>query len=333
MSRVPKIWILGGHAELDDHDAATALDEIVDALDGSPLKAEEREPVTINDRALLIYTSGTTGLPKAASISHRRILNWGGWFAGLTGATPEDRLYDCLPLFHSVGGIVAPCSMLSAGGSVVISEKFSAEPFLARHRALGLHAVPVYRRALPLSAEGAAVRIRERTPACGWSAATACAVTSGKPFSRASPFRESSNSTRRLKAIFRCINVEGKPGAIGRIPPLLAHRFPAAIVRARSRARRARSQRGRPLHRLRARRDGRSHRPDRNGRRGRWPLRGLHRRGADRKENSARRVCQGRCLVPHRRSDAARRARASSTSSTGSATLSAGRARTSRLRR
>jgi len=30
----------------------------------------------INDRALLIYTSGTTGLPKAASISHRRILNW-----------------------------------------------------------------------------------------------------------------------------------------------------------------------------------------------------------------------------------------------------------------
>ena len=48
------------------------------------------------------------------SISHRRILNWGFWFAGLTGATPQDRLCDCLPLFHSVGGIVAPCSMLAA---------------------------------------------------------------------------------------------------------------------------------------------------------------------------------------------------------------------------
>jgi fatty-acyl-CoA synthase len=29
---------------------------------------------------------------------------------------------------------------------------------------------------------------------------------------------------------FSLYNVEGKPGAIGRIPPLLAHRFPAAIV-------------------------------------------------------------------------------------------------------
>jgi fatty-acyl-CoA synthase len=29
---------------------------------------------------------------------------------------------------------------------------------------------------------------------------------------------------------FSLFNVEGKPGAIGRIPPLLAHRFPASIV-------------------------------------------------------------------------------------------------------
>jgi fatty-acyl-CoA synthase len=30
---------------------------------------------------------------------------------------------------------------------------------------------------------------------------------------------------------FSLFNVEGRPGAIGRIPPLLAHRFPAAIVK------------------------------------------------------------------------------------------------------
>ena len=41
------------------------------------------------------------------------------------------------------------------------------------------------------------------------------------------------------------VNVEGMPGAIGRIPPFLAHRFPAALVkydagRGRARARRAR---------------------------------------------------------------------------------------------
>ena len=44
-------------------------------------------------------------------------------------ASPEDRLFNCLPLFHSVGGVVAPCSMLAAGASVVLSEKFSAGTF------------------------------------------------------------------------------------------------------------------------------------------------------------------------------------------------------------
>src|SRR4030081_952862 len=123
LNRAPKIWIHGRHG----HEAS--LDAALDGLDGSPLSPAERRGVTINDRALLIYTSGTTGPPKAASISHRRILNWGGWFAGLIDASPEDRLYNCLPVHHSVGGIVAPCSMLNAGASVVLSDKFSASPF------------------------------------------------------------------------------------------------------------------------------------------------------------------------------------------------------------
>src|ERR1700688_4486530 len=123
LNRAPKIWIHGGHS--NEASIGAALEQ----FDGSPLSPTERRGITINDRALLIYTSGTTGLPKAASISHRRILNWGGWFAGLTAASNEDRLYDCLPVYHSVGGIVAPCSMLCAGGSVVLAEKFSASEF------------------------------------------------------------------------------------------------------------------------------------------------------------------------------------------------------------
>src|SRR6202020_2107493 len=123
LKRAPKIWRHGeGGSQLD-------LKIALSGLDTAPLNEGGRRDVAINDRALLIYTSGTTGLPKAASISHRRILNWGGWFAGLTEATPEDRLYDCLPVCHSVGGIVAPCSMLAAGGSVVLAEKFSASSF------------------------------------------------------------------------------------------------------------------------------------------------------------------------------------------------------------
>src|ERR1700676_3578192 len=123
LNHAPKTWIHGAHGD------EARIDAALEQMDGGALSPAERRGVRIDDRALLIYTSGTTGLPKAAGISHRRILNWGGWFAGLTGASPEDRLYDCLPVYHSVGGIVAPCSMLTSGASVVLSDKFSVSQF------------------------------------------------------------------------------------------------------------------------------------------------------------------------------------------------------------
>lgn len=229
LSRVPKLWI-HGNADEAGLDSGTALDGILDRMDDSPLTAAERPAVTINDRALLIYTSGTTGLPKAASISHRRILNWGGWFAGLTGASPEDRLYDCLPLFHSVGGIVAPCSMLSAGASVVLSDKFSVGHFwgdIARWDCTLFQYIGELCRYLlkaPASEFETSHRLRL---ACGnglrgdiWQAFQArFAIPRILEFYAAT------------EGNFSLYNVEGKPGAIGRIPPLLAHRFPAAIVR------------------------------------------------------------------------------------------------------
>ena len=151
LDRVPKIWIYGGDGK------EAMIDAFLDGMDASPLSPAERRGVAINDRALLIYTSGTTGLPKAASISHRRILNWGGWFAGLTDASIDDRLYDCLPVYHSVGGVVAPCSMLAAGASVVLSDKFSASHFWHDIVRWDCTRIPVYRRAMPVLAERASV--------------------------------------------------------------------------------------------------------------------------------------------------------------------------------
>ena len=79
--------------------------------------------------ALHIYTSGTTGLPKAARVSHRRVMEWSCWFAGMMDTQPDDRMYNCLPLYHSVGGIVAIGAMLVGGGSVLIRPNFSASRF------------------------------------------------------------------------------------------------------------------------------------------------------------------------------------------------------------
>ncbi|WP_407178375.1 long-chain-acyl-CoA synthetase [Bradyrhizobium sp. STM 3562] len=224
LARAPKVWTLGAAADGADLGAA------LDAMPADPLSSAERGEVTIEDRALLIYTSGTTGLPKAANISHRRILNWGGWFAGLTDASIDDRLYNCLPVYHSVGGIVAPCSMLSAGGSVVLAEKFSATSFWADilrfDCTLFQYIGELCRYLLKAPVSEAETRHRLRL-AIGnglrgdiWEAfATRFAIPQILEFYAAT------------EGNFSLFNVEGKVGAIGRIPPLLAHRFPAAIVK------------------------------------------------------------------------------------------------------
>ncbi len=56
-------------------------------------------------------------------------MNWALWFQGLIDVMPDDRMYDCLPLYHSVGGVVAVWSTLLGGGSVVLGARFSASAF------------------------------------------------------------------------------------------------------------------------------------------------------------------------------------------------------------
>jgi fatty-acyl-CoA synthase len=218
LARASKVWM----------DAS--LHATLAALDGGPLSRAERRDVTINDRALLIYTSGTTGLPKAASISHRRILNWGGWFAGLTDAKPDDRLYNCLPVYHSVGGIVAPCSMLFAGASVALAEKFSAKNFwsdLVRFDCTLFQYIGELCRYLlkaPVSEFENQHRLRL---ACG----NGLRGDIWEQFQSRFAIPRILEFYAATEGNFSLYNVEGKPGAIGRIPPLLAHRFPAAIVK------------------------------------------------------------------------------------------------------
>ena len=108
---------------------SSALIATSNSMSGEALSRDERRPVTIEDRALYIYTSGTTGLPKAANVSHARVMQWSHWFAGMMDAQPTDRMYNCLPMYHSVGGVQAPGAVLVGGGSVVIREKFSASQF------------------------------------------------------------------------------------------------------------------------------------------------------------------------------------------------------------
>src|SRR6185295_18666770 len=120
----PTIWVHGaGQHRLP------RIDSDIERYSSDALCGADDPRVTIEDRALYIYTSGTTGLPKAAHVSHARVMQWSHWFAGLMDARPSDRIYNCLPMYHSVGGVLASGAVLVSGGAVVIRETFSAHQF------------------------------------------------------------------------------------------------------------------------------------------------------------------------------------------------------------
>ena len=120
----PRIWATGTRLpDTDDLDAALT------AQSPMPLDASVRAGLTCKDKALYIFTSGTTGLPKAANITHLRMLFMMYGFAGGLNAKPSDRIYNVLPLYHSAGGICAVGVAFTAGGAIVIRRKLSVHEF------------------------------------------------------------------------------------------------------------------------------------------------------------------------------------------------------------
>jgi len=78
-----------------------------------------RAGILASEEAMKMFTSGTTGLPKAAKVTHVRAQNYLRGFAAGSKATPEDRMMMVLPLYHATG----------EGGAVIVRPKFSASKF------------------------------------------------------------------------------------------------------------------------------------------------------------------------------------------------------------
>jgi fatty-acyl-CoA synthase len=225
LSTAPVIWTHGA-----DHSIFPRVDVEVQRQNVRQLSREDRPALTIEDRALYIYTSGTTGLPKAASVSHARVLQWSYWFAGMMGAQPDDRIYNCLPMYHSIGGVLVPGAMLVAGGSAVIRERFSVTHFWSDvlrwdctlFQYIGefcrylLHAAPSGNH------QGHRIRL-----ACG-NGLAADVWEEFKARFEIPRILEFYAATEGGVSLF---NVEGKRGSMGRVPLYLAHRFSPALVR------------------------------------------------------------------------------------------------------
>ena len=216
-----EVWTFGaGERRLD---TALAL------YSAAPLTGDDAPEVTLDDKALRIFTSGTTGLPKAAEVSHRKIVTWTHWFAGLAGLDGTDRHYNCLPMHHSVGGVVAVGAPLVNGGACVIAPKFSASRFwddVARQDCTSFQYIGELCRYLV----NAPTHIRERRTKLrlalgnGLAAPVWAAFAARFPQVRVLEFYASTEGNVWL------YNVEGRIGALGRLPPYLAAKQPLALA-------------------------------------------------------------------------------------------------------
>jgi fatty-acyl-CoA synthase len=221
----PKLWVHG-----DSGTALPRVDREVDELSGDMLKPSDRPALTIEDRALYIYTSGTTGLPKAANMNHYRVMLAANAFAGIMNTRAGDRMYDCLPMYHTAGGLVATGALLVRGGSVVIREKFSAREFwddVVRFECTLFQYIGELCRYLVNSPPHPLERAHKLRLACGnglrpdvWPAF--------KERFRIPRIIEFYAATEGNVSLF---NFEGKEGAVGRLPWFIAGRFPTKIVR------------------------------------------------------------------------------------------------------
>jgi fatty-acyl-CoA synthase len=225
LSGAARIWAHG--AGLHDF---PRIDRDIERHAGEKLTGAERPALTIEDRALYIYTSGTTGLPKAANVSHARLMQWSHWFAGMMDTRPSDRMYNCLPMYHSVGGVLATGAALVGGASVVIREQFSARHFwtdVLRWDCTLFQYIGELCRYL-LHTEPSPHETEHRLRMCCGNGLRADVWNEFETRFRIPQILEFYAATEGSVSLF---NTEGKAGAIGRIPPFLAHRFPVTLVR------------------------------------------------------------------------------------------------------
>jgi long-chain acyl-CoA synthetase len=115
--------------ELTTLRAIVIFDNEADATREETTGADPTAEIENDHEAIIIYTSGTTGKPKGCLLTHANVIANARQISSWLGFTAKDRLLTIMPLFHMNAVSVTTMSALYAGGSTVVSPKFSASCF------------------------------------------------------------------------------------------------------------------------------------------------------------------------------------------------------------
>jgi len=120
--------------DIDRETTSGLLRDAVGLADPSPEVGSDSDPT---DVAIINYTSGSTGPPKGVKNPHQAFVEAGTQIADRCGTDDEDRGLVVLPLFHANPQTYALMHMLSSGGSLALTDRFSASGFWQTARESG----------------------------------------------------------------------------------------------------------------------------------------------------------------------------------------------------
>lgn len=221
----PQAWVSGRTSS-----GRERIEYALEQFTGDALPKSELPALTIDDPALYIYTSGTTGLPKAAVINHYRVQAIMSGFAALCNSKASDRIYVAQPMYHTAGGVLAPGIALMNGGSCFVREKFSARQFwddIVAHDCTMFQYIGELCRYL-LNAPTNPNESRHKIRLCNGNGLRPDIWMDFKTRFRIPQIIEWYAATEGNVTLF---NLDGRPGAVGRIPKWLEKRFMTKLVR------------------------------------------------------------------------------------------------------
>lgn len=219
-------WSLGGESTGE----GKPLDAMVDAASKARPPRDHRAGIKASEIALYIYTSGTTGLPKAAKITHVRARGLMTLFVPAVGIKPEDRILQTLPLYHATGGMCGVGCALSTGATLILRRKFSASHFWQEaidYRATTLVYIGELGRYLMNQPPTSLERSHSITKAFG----NGLRADVWAEFVERTGIRRLTEFYGSTEGNVNFFNLDGKVGAVGRIPPLLKSRLKTKIVK------------------------------------------------------------------------------------------------------
>ncbi len=130
-------------SNLPGRDRMPSVRHVIDAKDlaslrGKPVRARALDRETT---AAILYTSATTGRPKGVMLSHANIVSNAYATVHHLRMTHDDRGLCAVPMFHCFGQNFVMNSLVTAGGLLVVHERFVPDQFL---EAVRIHRITLF---------------------------------------------------------------------------------------------------------------------------------------------------------------------------------------------